>query len=130
MKPHPIELLIQKADTAISQEDFETLLGVYSEDAILVVQPGVNACGKEQLRKAFEAIAEHFKHTLHVHQNGMKILEAGDTALVLAKTIISAAGLPETERKATYVFTKGPSGEWLCTIDNSYGHALLADGDA
>jgi ketosteroid isomerase-like protein len=34
---HPIELLIEKADWAINQEDFETLIGLYSDDAVLVV---------------------------------------------------------------------------------------------
>lgn len=129
MKSHPIERLVQKADAAINQEDLETLLEVYSEDAVLVVKPGVNAFGKQEIKKAFEAIAAHFNHTLQVRQAGMKILEAGDTALVLAKTIISASGLPETTRNATYVFSKDSSGDWLCTIDNSYGHELLADGN-
>ena len=59
---HPIELLINKADTAINQEDFETLSDIYSDDAVLVVKPGMNAVGKEQIKKAFEAIAAHFEH--------------------------------------------------------------------
>jgi uncharacterized protein (TIGR02246 family) len=130
MKPHPIELLIEKADTAIKQEDFDTLLEIYSDDAMLVVKPGMNAAGKAQIRKAFEAIAAHFNHTLHVRQAGMKILEAGDTALVLAHTVISASGMPPTGRKATYVFSKSSGGEWLCVIDNSYGHELLGDPGA
>ena len=74
MKKHPIELLIEKADTAINQEDFDTLIDIYSDDAVLVVKPGMNALGKVQIRKAFEAIAAHFNHTLHVEQAGMKIL--------------------------------------------------------
>ncbi|WP_198661029.1 YybH family protein [Acidithiobacillus ferrivorans] len=84
MTKHPIELVIEKADTAIVQEDFDTLIDIYSADAVLVVKPGMNAIGKVQIRKAFEAIATHFNHTLHVEQAGMKILEAGDTALVIA----------------------------------------------
>lgn len=125
MEKHPIELQIEKADTAIVQEDFDTLMSIYSEDALLVVKPGMNATGKVQIRKAFEAIAAHFNHTLQVEQTGMKILEAGDTALVLAKTVVSASNMPATERSATYVFTKSSDGDWLCQIDNSYGHELL-----
>jgi len=125
MKRHPIELLIERADTAIIREDFDALINIYSDDAILVVKSGMVASGKVQIRKAFEAIAAHFNHTLHVQQAGMKILEAGDTALVLANTVISAANMPATDRKATYVFRKSSSGEWLCVIDNSYGHELL-----
>ncbi len=54
---HPIERLINKADTAINKEDFDTLIDIYADDAVLVIQPGMNAVGKEQIRKAFEAIA-------------------------------------------------------------------------
>lgn len=125
MKRHPIELVIEKADNAIIQEDFDTLIDIYSDDAVLVVKPGMNATGKIQIRKAFEAIAVHFNHTLHVEQAGMKILEAGDTALVMAKTVVSASNMPATKRSATYVFKKSSGGDWLCQIDNSYGHELL-----
>lgn len=122
---HPIELLITKADVAINQEDFETLIDIYSDDAVLVVKPGMNAVGKAQIKKAFEAIAAHFEHSLDVKQAGMAILETGDTALVLAKTVVSAKNLPVTERKATYVFKRGKDNRWVCSIDNSYGHSLL-----
>jgi uncharacterized protein (TIGR02246 family) len=125
MKRHPIELLIEKGDTAINQGDFDTLVDIYSDDAVLVVKPGMNASGKVQIRKAFEAISVHFNHSLHVEQAAMEILEAGDTALVIARTVISAANMRSTNRNATYVFRKGPSGNWLCAIDNSYGHELL-----
>ena len=122
---HPIELVIEKADTAIVHEDFDTLIDIYSADAVLVVKPGMNATGKVQIRKAFEAIAAHFNHTLHVEQAGMKILEAGDMALVIAKTVVSASNMPATERSAIYVFKKIANGDWLCQIDNSYGHEFL-----
>ena len=125
MTKHPIELVIEKADTAIVHEDFDTLIDIYSADAVLVVKPGMNAIGKVQIRKAFEAIATHFNHTLHVEQAGMKILEAGDTALVIAKTVVSASNMPATERSSIYVFKKIANGDWLCQIDNSYGHELL-----
>ena len=125
MKPHPIELLINKADTAINQEDFDTLVNFYAEDAVLVIRPGMNAVGKAQIRKAFEAIAAHFEHSLDVQQAGMEILETGDTALVLAKTLVSAKEHPVVERKATYVFKKDANDAWVCAIDNSYGHDLL-----
>ncbi|MDO9010186.1 MAG: nuclear transport factor 2 family protein [Gallionella sp.] len=122
MTKHPIEHVIAKADTAIVHEDFDTLINIYSDDAVLVIKPGMNAIGKVQIRKAYEAIASHFNHTLHIEQAGMKILEAGDTALVVAKTVVSASNIPATERSATYVFKKNLSGDWLCQIDNSYGH--------
>jgi uncharacterized protein (TIGR02246 family) len=125
MNRHPIEEVIEKADKAIVAEDFDTLMDQYANDAVLVVQPGTNAVGKNAIRKAFEMIAVHFQHGLVVKQDGMEILEAGDTALVLARTIVSAPSQPAVVRKATYVFRKSSNGIWLCSIDNSYGHELL-----
>ncbi|WP_321495223.1 DUF4440 domain-containing protein [uncultured Desulfobacter sp.] len=129
MDKHPIERQIENADKAIIAEDFDTLLDIYTEEAILVVEPGRNAKGKELIRKAFEAIAVYFKNGLQVKQNGMEILESGDTALVLANTVISAPNMPVTERKATYVFNKSANGTWLCSIDNSYGHEIIRKND-
>ena len=125
MERHPIALLIEKADTAINREDFDTVVDLYTDDAVLVIQPGVHAVGKAQIRRAMEEIAAHFDRTLDVRQDGMVILESADTALVLAKTLVSAKNFPLMERKATYVFRKDASGRWLCVIDSSYGHEVL-----
>lgn len=115
---------------AINQEDFDTLIDIYSEDAVLVIKPGMNAVGKVQIRKAFEAIAAHFNHKLEVKQAGMKILESADAALVLAKTIVSTPETAPIHRNATYVFKRNPGGNWHCVIDNSYGHELFSNEDA
>lgn len=124
MKQHEIIKQIEKADKAIVEEDFDTLLDIYTDNAILVIEPGRNAVGKDAIRKAFEAIAVYFKNGLQVTQKGMEVLESGNTALVLANTVISAPNMPEITRQATYVFTRD-DGVWLCSIDNSYGHEII-----
>jgi uncharacterized protein (TIGR02246 family) len=129
MQAHPIHALIAAADDAINREDFDALMDFYTYDATLVVVPGRAANGKEEIRKAFVAIAEHFQHTLIVTQGDMIVIEAGDTALVIAQTNVranmkTAAPTMET-RNATYVFKRGDDGLWLCIVDNSYGAALL-----
>ena len=48
--------------------DFDSLMEFYAEDATLVVKPGMNATDKDQMRTAFEAIAEHLKNQLKVRQ--------------------------------------------------------------
>lgn len=126
MNRHPVQLQIERADNAIVAEDFNVLMDIYTDDAVLVIEPGRNAVEKSEIRKAFEAIAVYFKNGLQVKQNGMEILESGDTALVLANTVVSGPGFPATERKATYVFNKSASGAWLCSIDNSYGHEVIS----
>ena len=125
MHEHPIALLIEKADRAINREDFDTVVDLYTEDAVLVVHPGTHAIGKAQIRSAMEAIAVRFDRSLDVRQAGLVILETGDTALVLAMTVVSAKNSPAVERKATYVFRKDGHSTWRCAIDNSYGHEVL-----
>lgn len=43
--------IISACDLAIQNEDFDTLMNYYSEDAILVVKPGMIARGKEEIKK-------------------------------------------------------------------------------
>jgi ketosteroid isomerase-like protein len=66
LKQHPVVTQIETADRAIVAEDFDALLEFYTDDAILVVEPGRNAVGKEAIRMAFEAIAVHFKNGLQL----------------------------------------------------------------
>jgi uncharacterized protein (TIGR02246 family) len=129
VEDHELKLVIAEADAAINREDFDTLMSFYAEDATLVVMPGKQVTGRDALRKAFVAIAEHFNHTLHVSQGEMVVIEGADTALVLAKTHVQATmhtgDTYDVERRATYVFKRAASGKWLCSVDNSYGTDLL-----
>ncbi|PJI47242.1 MAG: DUF4440 domain-containing protein [Pseudomonas sp.] len=122
--PHPLQALIQAADEAIGREDFDALLAFYTDDALLVVKPGLLARGKAQIRQAFVAIAEHFGHNLRVRQGRLEILETGDTALVVAQTLLDTRH-GKLSRRATYVFRREADGAWRCAVDNSYGTDLL-----
>ena len=126
---HELQEFIKKCDLAIKREDFDTLMEYYTNDAILVVKPGMVARGKEEIKKAFIAIAKYFNNSIVPTQGDMIILEAGDTALVLSHTFLEANNKQESEyamdRRATYVFRKDTQGKWLCAIDNSYGTELL-----
>src|SRR5919197_2026949 len=135
MDEHPLRVVIAAADDAISREELDAVAKFYGDDAILVVMPGKIARGKAEIRKAFDAIAAHFNHSVHVSLGEMTILEAGDTALVLANTHVRANHGTDAPyaatRRATYVFKRLPDGQWRCVIDNSYGTDLLpedADG--
>ena len=127
---HPdlaLKAVIEACDRAISQEDYDTLMSYYAEDAALVVKPGMVVRGKENIRNAFIAIADYFQHRLVVTQGKMEIIEGGGNALVIMETrldIPTEAGITQVTRRATYVFRQ--QGErWLCTVDNSYGTDLL-----
>jgi len=132
MSSHPLRQVIEAADRAISDENLEAVLDFYAEDATLVVKPGLNAVGKEAIRRAFVAILDYFGHSLTVKQGEMVVLEGGgDTALVIMETILEFPGPDGTVAsitlQATYVFRKNEVGQWLCVIDNSYGVDLLKE---
>ncbi|MBM7692492.1 uncharacterized protein (TIGR02246 family) [Peribacillus deserti] len=125
---HELKEVIKKCDNAIKREDFDALINYYTDDAILVVKPGMIARGKEEIKKAFIAIAKYFNNSLVPTQGEMLILEAGDIALVISQTLLDADKKQSDysmDRRATYVFKKNPQGEWLCAIDNSYGTDLI-----
>jgi len=126
MSDHDLRSLIEAADRAITEENFDALMEFYADNATLVVRPGQTATGKTQIRKAFEAIAAHFKNRITVRQGRMQVIEGGDTALVVMETILE---IPQEDdpvvRRATYVFRRSAAGGWLCVVDNSYGTALL-----
>jgi ketosteroid isomerase-like protein len=126
---HIIKELIKEADLAIKNEDFDTLMDYYTDDAILVVKPEKIVQGKEEIKKAMIAIAKYFNNSIVPTQGEMIILEAGDVALVLSQTLLEAPKKQDSEysmeRLATYVYRRSPQGKWLCAIDNSYGTELI-----
>ncbi|HHY26267.1 MAG TPA: SnoaL-like domain-containing protein [Desulfitobacterium dehalogenans] len=123
-----IKELIGAADQAIKEERFDDLMDFYTEDAVLVVKPGLEVKGKAAIKKAFIKIAEYFKNSIVPTQGKMLIIEAGDTILVLSQTLLDADNKSESvysmDRRATYVY-RNVDGKWLCAIDNSYGTTLL-----
>ncbi|RRO10680.1 YybH family protein [Pectobacterium aquaticum] len=129
MKPHPIREIIEACDKAIFERNFDALMSYYAEDAALVIKPGMVARGKDDIRKAFVAIADYFKNQLIVEQGNMQVIEGGGDALVIMETVLhypdDTGNIVTTNRRATYVFRKDVDGNWLCTIDNSYGTTLL-----
>lgn len=123
-----IQHLIDEADLAIREERFDDLMNFYTDDAVLVVRPGLEVRGKEAIKAAFIKIAAYFKNSVVPTQGKMCMLEVGDTVLVLSQTLLDADNKDTSEysmdRRATYVYRK-VDGQWLCAIDNSYGTTLL-----
>ena len=123
-----IKELINQADQAIKEERFDDLMSFYTDDAVLVVKPGLEAKGKDAIKKAFIKIAAYFKNSVVPTQGNMVMLEAGDTVLVLSQTLLDADNKDTSDysmdRRATYEYRK-IDGKWLCAVDNSYGTALL-----
>ncbi|MNV39323.1 hypothetical protein D3C71_1308980 [compost metagenome] len=104
-------------------------MAFYAEDAALVVKPGMVVRGIPAIRRAFSAISDYFQGQLRVEQGAMEVIEGADNALVIMETRLryldGEGGWIDENRRATYVFRKEADGRWRCTIDNSYGTALL-----
>ncbi len=129
MDGHPLKQEIAKADQAINERDFDTVASCYTEEAVLVVKPGMLVQGREAIKAAHKKISDYFHDSLHVSQGDMVVIEAGDVALVLSKTYIESPEKVDSEfsseRDAIYVYRKSADGKWLCAVDNSYGVELL-----
>lgn len=129
MSLHALRQIIESCDKAITAKDFDALMEHYSEEASLVVKPGMIVNGKEAIRKAFIAISDYFQGQLIVRQGDMQVIEGGGDALVIMETVLrfpdGQQGITEITRRATYVFRQEKNGRWLCIIDNSYGTSLL-----
>lgn len=123
-----IKALIDAADKAIKEERFDDLIEFYTDDAVLVVRPGLEVKGKDAIKGAFIKIAAYFKNSIEPTQGKMLMIEAGDTVLVLSQTLLDADNKESStysmDRRATYVY-RNIDGKWLCAIDNSYGTTLL-----
>lgn len=123
-----IKKLIDEADRAIKEERFDDLKNYYTDEAVLVVRPGLEVKGKEAIKNAFIKIVEYFKNSVVPTQGKMIMIEAGDTVLVLSQTLLDAENKETSEysmdRRATYVY-RNIDGKWLCAVDNSYGTTLL-----
>ncbi|WP_420912535.1 YybH family protein [Listeria floridensis] len=125
-----IKQVIASCDQLIQDEKFNELVEYYTEDAVLVVKPGIEARGKAEIKTAFAKIAQYFDNSIKPVEGEMKMIIAGDTVLVLAQTFIEASEKAvkqsdfSMERRATYIF-KQVDHNWLCAIDNSYGTSLL-----
>ncbi len=131
MKTHAIEKQIHRADQAINNGDLDALTASYTTDAVLVVRPGLLASGHDDIRAAHKRIAAYFNHSLAVSQDKIHVIEAGDTALVMARANVQSPKKPDSaysqERDAIYVYRRSDNGQWLCLIDNSYGFELLQE---
>ena len=69
-----IKNLISAADRAIKEERFDDLMEFYTDDAVLVVRPGLEVQGKEAIKSAFIKIAAYFKNSVVPTQGKMMMM--------------------------------------------------------
>jgi uncharacterized protein (TIGR02246 family) len=129
MYEQELKELVHAADRAINGRDFDALMEFYDPDATLVVKPGKVISGRAEIRKAFGTISDYFNNSLVVEQGEIRIIQAGNVALVITETLLTANEKTDSafsmNREATYVYRRDSNGVWRCLIDNSYGMELL-----
>ena len=119
--------VVELLDEAFNRGDIEAVLDFYEDAAVMVVEPGRLATGKDELRRAFEWILTNIKGV--AKQERTHVIEAGDVALFTSKWSFSgetADGAPVSrDSYATVIFRKGGDGRWRIIVDNSWGPAVV-----
>jgi len=126
MKESPLDI-VKKLDEAFNRKDIAAVLEFYTDDAIVVVEPGKLASGKTELKKFFEFV---FKFDGIAQQDQIKVLEVSDIALFISKWHLTSKSpdgntLITKNFIATSVFRKDTNGKWRLVIDNSFGPDIL-----
>ena len=124
MQHQTLQNLVGRADALINAGQFDALMDFYCDDATLVVKPGFNACGKAQIRQAFDAIARHFEHSLRVRQHDLRVIEAGDTALVMAEAL-TQEGFAVLPSQGTYFLNLDLAASGVTVADHAFARLAV-----
>ena len=117
---------VEQLDDAFNRGDIEAILDFYEDAAVMVMEPGRLARGKEELRRAFQVILES-KAT--AKQIKIHVIETDGIALFISKWTLSGQTSDgasfSREFVATSVFRRHEDGGWRLVIDNAFGPAVL-----
>jgi ketosteroid isomerase-like protein len=70
-------------------------------------------------------LSGHAPHPLHPSSDYYHHHPDGGLTLESTLDYVEAGDKVNVTRRATYVFRREADGHWVCTVDNSYGTALL-----
>lgn len=117
-----VEALVE----AINNRDVDQAMALYEPTAAFVIEPGKIAVGIEAIREAFDAL---ISLNPAITTEKYEVIEANGTALYCSTWSMKGTAPDGTivtqEGKSTDVLRRRPNGDWLISVDNPSGVAIL-----
>ena len=116
------ESTITRFSELLAEGDLEGMLELYEPEATFAPQPGEQATGRDEIRAALESFL-----AVRPRMEGKieKVLEAGDTALVVNRWRLSGTAPDGTPVKmaatSADVLRRRRDGSWGIVIDDPWG---------
>lgn len=120
--------LHSRFQSAFNANDLDALVALYTDDAVLIPQPGTVARGKDQITTALQ-------HLLDlgglITVNPLTVVEVGDLAYLSNRWSLvgtnSDGDTFEMGAITAEVARRQPDGGWLYVIDNAWGEQHTDD---
>lgn len=109
-----------------SSDAVPTIDQSYDPLAAMVIKPGKVVKGHAAIREVMSDSLDN-EQLQNLIKGDSVLIEAGDVALLMAKTYSQSAtgGKFESPKRSIYVFKKNEFGYWRCVVDNYFGTELL-----
>jgi uncharacterized protein (TIGR02246 family) len=113
-----IRLQLQRYETALNASDVNTVMTLYTEDAVFMPQHSLPAVGKAAVRTAYDNVFKTIKLAIRFDVDEVKVL-AGDWAFARTRSNgtvkVLATELPPAPEanQELFLLHKEPSGQWL-----------------
>lgn len=125
-----INQVLSRLHQAVNEGDRNTVHNCYATNAKVVKSPLFSEQGKQH--DCIDALTQFQRKYMPSHtvsEGDQIVIEAGDIALVISKLYLVPNATPDVlpcdQKRAVYVLSRQPNGEWQCVIDNFFGTDLL-----
>ena len=121
MAAHTPEQVHELFAQYFSAGDLDQLMSLYAAEATMMQRSGPLLNGLAEIRSN---LAGFLAGKAQMMLTVARMIQSGDTALLLSKWVITSAnGNVESTGQTSDVVRRQPDGTWLLVIDNPYGAA-------